>query len=45
MHDTMFAIGVSLVGMSLIFGLVLIVNASIARSKEEKKNYQSPTTG
>ena len=45
MHDTIFVVAVSLAGLTTIFGLVLLVNGFVARSKEEKKNYQSPATG
>jgi hypothetical protein len=38
MHDTTFAIDVSLVGVTTIFGLVLLVNGFVAGSKEEKKD-------
>ena len=41
MHDTTFAVAVSVVGVTIIFGLVLIVNAFVARSKEERKNHKT----
>ena len=37
MHDTIFFVGISLLGVGTIFGVILTIDAFIARSKEEKK--------
>ena len=37
MHDTILFVGISLVGGSAIFGVILTIDAFVARSKQEKK--------
>jgi hypothetical protein len=37
MHDTLLFVGISMVGVTTIFGLILIIDAIVAKSKEEKK--------
>ena len=38
MHDTLLFVDISIVGVTTIFGLILIFDAIVSRSKEEKNN-------
>ena len=43
--DASLAISISVVGIVVTFALVTLVNILTGRSKEYKKNHQSPMTG